>query len=190
MSRSEGFPAQDTNRPPKGDRSQGFGRFFVFFFAPNHDFCMPPNNLNFGLSEIVEGTFLRSSIFASKFWIFKFSARLPPVEVKLAVFWLHELTFWLSELIFWLCELICWVSELIFWVSELTSLVLGAWTYTFGRQSTKHSEDPWIWKYWRSKHSGMTCESGDTEGLSILVRPVNLEILKDWNLWTSGPFGP
>ena len=82
--------------------------------------------------------------------------------------------------VFLVSEPIFWVSELIFWVSELISLVLGVWTYTlgvwtyiacvgclnlyFGHQRTKHSEDPWIWKYWRTKHSGMTGESGNTEG--------------------------
>ena len=108
--------------------------------------------------------------------------------------------------VFWVSELVFRVSEPILLVSELISLVLGVWTYTlgvwtyiacvgclnlyFGHQRTKHSEDLWIWKYWRTKHSGMTCESGNTEGPGILVWRVNLEILKDWNLWTSGPFGP
>ena len=78
---------------------------------------------------------------------------------------------------------VLWVSELILWVSELISLVLGVWTYTFGHQRTKHSEDPWIWEYWRTKHSGMTRESGNTEGPSILIWPVNLEILKDQSFW-------
>ena len=41
---------------------------------------------------------------------------------------------------------------------------------------------------WGLKTGFSICESGNTEGPSILVWPVNLEILKDWNLWTSGPF--
>ena len=47
-----------TNRPPKGDRSEEFD-----FFHDNYDFCILANNLNFGLSEIVQGTFLKIPIF-------------------------------------------------------------------------------------------------------------------------------
>ena len=107
-----------------------------------------------------------------------------------------------------------WVSELIFWVSELIPMYFGCLNLYFGSQNLyfgclilccwlrvselipwaaedqAFSYDSWIWKYWRTKHSGMTCESGNTEGPNILVWPVNLEILKDWDLWTSGPFGP
>ena len=120
------------------------------------------------------------------FWIF---GPTSPVEVKIAVFWIYILKIWLYfgclnlylgclNAYFGCLNLyrLFWVSELILWVSELISLVLGVWTYTFGHQ--------------RTKHSGMTCESGNTEGPIILVWPVNLEILKDWNRWTSGPFGP
>ena len=81
--------------------------------------------------------------------------------------------------LFWVSEFILWVSELILWVSELVSLVLGVWTYTFGHQRTKHFEDHWIWKHWRTKHSGMTCESGNTEGPSIFVWLANLVQARD-----------
>ena len=43
--------------PPKG-----IGVRNSIFRPKNHDFCILPNNLNFGLSEIVEGTFLKIPI--------------------------------------------------------------------------------------------------------------------------------
>ena len=100
--------------------------------------------------------------------------------------------FWVSELTFLVSELICLVSELIRCTLGVWTYTLGVWTYIacfgclslyFGHQKTKHSEDPWIWKYWRTKHSGMTCGSGNTEGPSNLVWHVKLEILKHKAFW-------
>ena len=118
----------------------------------------------------------------------QFLGRFPPVEVKIAVFWTYilgiwlyfgclnlyfrclNLYFWCLNLyrLFWVSELIFWVSELILWVSELVSLVLGVWTHTLGIRG------PSILR---------TRESGNTEGPSTLVWPVNLEILKDQAFW-------
>ena len=79
-----------------------------------------------------------------------------------------------SELMLWVSELtplyfgpyfgrlnlysyssILWVPELILCVSELIPLYFGCLNLYFGHQ--------------RTKHSGMTRESGNTEGPSILV---------------------
>ena len=158
--------------------------------------------MHFGLLEAVEGTFLKIMCFC------ELSGRLP-VEIKIAIcwtyilgiwlyfgclnlyFWCLNLYFWCRNLyrLFWVSELIFRVSELILWVSELISLVLGVWTYTFGHQRTKHSEDPWIWKYWRTKHCGMTCGSGNTEGSEpVDFRPISRPWA--WNAWAPRPFGP
>ena len=40
-----------TNRPPKGDTSEGF----ILNLAEKSDFCIFPNHLILGISEIVEG---------------------------------------------------------------------------------------------------------------------------------------
>ena len=121
--------------------------------------------------------------------------------------WTYTLGIWTYTSVLWVSELMLWVSALILWASELTCCTLDVWTYTLGvwtytavlwvselilwvSEDQAFWYDPWIWKYWRTKHSGMTCESGNTEGPSILVWLVNLETLKDWNLWASGPCGP
>ena len=167
-----------TNRPPKGDRSEEFD-----FLAPNPDFWILANNLIFGLSDIVEGTFLKLPFFRKKTFFSFFGADFPTLTSKLLYF---ELILWVSELIslyfgclnlYVGCQNLyfgClnlyrwfWVSELILWASEDQ-----AFWY-----------DPWIWKYWRTKHSGMTRASGNTEGPSILVWLVNLETLKDQAFW-------
>ena len=51
-------PERDTNRTPKGDRSEEFG-----LFAKRLDFSNLLNYLNFGLSESVEGTLLKFKMF-------------------------------------------------------------------------------------------------------------------------------
>ena len=143
--------------------------------------------------------------FLTKIRIWKFSVNFGPTSpcwgqnrYILSLYFGYSTVFWVSELVFR-------VSEPILWVSELISLVLGVWTYTlgvwtyiacvgclnlyFGHQRTKHSEDLWIWKYWRTKHSGMTCESGNTEGLEpVDFRPISRPW--DQNAWAPRAFGP
>ena len=60
---------------------------------------------------------IQKSDFSSTFYIFEFSARLPPVEIKIGIFWTYTLGFWTFTTVFWVSELILWVSELILWVS-------------------------------------------------------------------------
>ena len=179
---------KSTNRPPKGDRSEEFD-----FLAKNQDFRIWANSLNFWLSEIAVGTFLKMPIFRQYFEFSNFRANLPLWRSKSLYF---QLIFWMSVYVLgvWTYILGVWTYMLGVW-----TCILGVWTYTlgvwthiacfgclnlyFGHQRTKHSEDLWIWKYWRTKHSGMTFESGNTEGPSILVWPLNLEILKDQAFW-------
>ena len=139
-------------------------------FCEKNDVWILTNNLNFGLLEIVEGTFLKIPIFRQFFDFSNFWADFPLLKSKSMYF---ELIIWVSDCtnlyfeclnlycwclnlyrLFWVSELIFWVSELILWVSELISLVLGVWTYTLG-----------------------------IRGPSILVCPVTLEILKDQAFW-------
>ena len=67
----------------------------------NPDFFILANNLNFGLLEIVEGTFLKIPIVRKKIEFSNFRADFPLLRSKSLYF------------------------ELILWVSELISLVLG-----------------------------------------------------------------
>ena len=168
-----------TNRPPKGDRSKEFW----FCCRKNMIFDFLPNNLIFGLSEIVEGTFLKFPIFRQNFEFSNFRADFPLLrsylgrtayifswKLQIDVFWTYTLGVWTYIAVFWVSELILWVSELILWVSELISLVLGVWTYTLGIRGPSilvwpvnleilkdqaFWYDSWIWKYGRTKHSGM-----------------------------------
>ena len=71
------------------------------FWQKSHDFGLFSNNLIFGLSEIVEGTFLKFPIFRQFFEFSNFRADFPLLRSKSLYF------------------------ELILWVSELISLVLG-----------------------------------------------------------------
>ena len=115
------FP-DHTNRPPKGDRSEEFG-----FFPKKSDFRILPNNLIWGLSEIVEGTFLNLSIFIQNL---KFSNIRPDFPLLRSKSLYFELILWVSELIslyfgclnlyFGCLNLyrLFWVSELILWTSE------------------------------------------------------------------------
>ena len=77
-----------------------------------------------------------------------------------------------------------WVSELILWASEDQAFWVSVNLEILKDQGFRY--DLWIWKYWRTKHSGMTRESGNTERATILVWPVNVEILKDQVIRESG----
>ena len=103
----------------------------LFFLGRNIGFLNIPNNLIFGLSEIVEGTFLKIMIFRQNFEFSNFRPDFPLLRSKSLYF------------------------ELILWISELIPLYFGCLNLYFGHQ--------------RTKHSGMTRESGNTEGPSILV---------------------
>ena len=103
-------------------------------------------------------------------------------------------------------QLMLWVSELMLLYFGCLNLYFGIWTYTLGVELMLWMSelilrafwyDLWIWKYRRTKHSGMTRESGNNEGPSLLVwdltfwRPapllvlqyLNLEILRDQAFW-------
>ena len=77
--------------------------------------------MNFGLSEIVEGTFLRIPIFRQNFEFLNFR---PDFLLWRSKSWYFELFLWVFA-VFWVSELVVRVSEPILWVSELISLVLG-----------------------------------------------------------------
>ena len=79
------------NRHPKGDRSEEFD-----FLHPKIDFCILPNNLNFGLLEIVEGTFLKIPTFRQNFEFSNFRADFPLLRSKSLYF---ELILWVSDCI-------------------------------------------------------------------------------------------
>ena len=81
----------DTNRPPNGDRSEEF-----IFFPKNLDFCILTNNLNFGRSEIVEGTFLKIPIFRQNSEISNFRPDFPLLRSKSLYF---EVILWVSDCI-------------------------------------------------------------------------------------------
>ena len=102
--------------PPKGIEVRN-----SIFPPKNIDFCILANNLNFGLSEIVEGTFLKIPTFHQNVEFLNFRP---------------DFLLWRSKSLY--VELILWVSELI---------LLGI----------------------RGPSILRTCESGNTEGPSILV---------------------
>ena len=84
--------------------------------------------MNFGLLEIVEGTFLKIPIFRQNFEFSNFRPDFPLLRSKsciLNLYFGYLTVSWVSELVFWVSELVFWVSELILWVSELISFVLG-----------------------------------------------------------------
>ena len=80
--------------PPKGIEVRDLADFR--FFAKNHSFCILANNLNFGLSEIVEGTFLKNPTFRQNF--------------EFSNFW-PDFPLWRSKSLY--VELILWVSDCI-----------------------------------------------------------------------------
>ena len=64
--------------------------------AENLDFLILANNLNFGLSEIVEGTFLKFPIFRQNFEFSNFRADFPLWRSKS---WYFELILWVFDCI-------------------------------------------------------------------------------------------
>ena len=120
---------QLTNRPPKGNRSEEFD-----FFVKNQDFWISATNLICGLSEMVEGTFLKFPMFRQQIGFSNFRADFPLFRSTSLYF---ELILWVSELIplyfgclnlYFGCKnlyfgclnlyRLFWVSELILWASE------------------------------------------------------------------------
>ena len=167
-------------------------------FPQQSRFLHLTHNLNFGLSEIVEGTFLKIPIFRQNFEFSNFRPDFPLLRSKSLYF---ELILWVSDCILgvWTCILGVWTYTLGVWtyIACVGCLNLYFWASEdqafWGPVNLEILKDQafwydlWIWKYWRTKHSGMTCESGNTEGLEpVDFRPISRPW--DWNLWTSGPF--
>ena len=125
------------------------------------------------------------------------SARLPPVEVKIAVFWIYILGIWLYfgclnlyfgclNLYFGCLNLyrLCWVSELILLGIRGPSILRTRELEILKDQAFWY--DLWIWKYWRIGTCGLAAHF-KTMGLEpVDFRPISRPW--DWNLWTSSPF--
>ena len=89
---------------------------------------MLANNLNFGLLEIVEGTFQKFTIFRQNFEFSNFRADFPCLGQNryiLNLYFRYLTVFWVSELVFL-------ASELIFLVSEHIPLYFGCLNLYFG----------------------------------------------------------
>ena len=134
-------------------------------FGRKSYFYLFPNNLIFGLSQIVEGTFLKIQTFCQKNHFLKFRSDFPLLRSKSMYF---ELILRVSD-----CILGVWT-----YISGVWTYTLGVWTHVacFGCLNSYFGHQ-------RTKHSGMTSESGNTEGPSILVWLVNLRILKKQAFW-------
>ena len=97
--------------------------------------------------------------------VFIYGSSVKSISGKVPYIWVvSQVNFWKGSLymepqsvyFWWEVHIaVLWVSELILWVSELIPLYFGCLNLYFGCQ--------------RTKHCGMTCESGCTEGPSILV---------------------
>ena len=185
----------NTHRPPKGDRSEEFD-----FFPQNPDLCISAHNLNFGLSEIVEGTFLKFPMFHQNFEFLNFR---PDFFLWKSKSWYFELILWVFDCMLgvWTCILGVWPYTLGVWtcIPCVGCLNLYFWASEdqafWGLVNLEILKDQafwydlWMWKYWRTSHSGMTCESGNTEGLEpVDFRPISRPW--DWNAWAPRPFGP
>ena len=123
-------PELCTNRPPKWDRSEEFE-----FLAKKSDLCILPNNLNFGLSEIVQGTFLKNPIIRQNN---EFSKFRPDFRLLISNSLYFELILWVSDCMLgaWTCIMGVWTYKCGVWTYMACfgclNLYLGVWTYTLG----------------------------------------------------------
>ena len=100
-------------------------------------------------------------------------------SLYIAVLWVSGLILWVSEFIplyFGCLNLYFGCQNLYLRCLNFFRCTLGVWTYTLGVRGPTISVElgrqdilrdppfrynPWIWVYWRTNHSDMTCKSGN-----------------------------